>query len=350
MLSQKSDSMFSQSQQMRYDSDQDNDMAMVHMKQNQMDLEIIHEDEKNIIKHFDQKIKHKEQISTHTAFAQMKYFLGCGFNLLLYGVGSKRKFINNFIAKNKLGQNIIIINGFHSGANIKSLTNPLIKLIWKQLSQKIQSVSSNDVISEIIEILDKLRQNELDFIYIVIHSFDISQLKQKDLMRLITKLSQTRIIKFIMSVDQIRAGLIWSETDLDYLNFYCIQVNTFEDFDVELEYQPPLFNIQDNNEDFGLEFILQSMTVTQRKIIKQIAEFQVDDQNPKGSGCSIKELLIMCVEKMIALSQQQIKEMLREAIDHKLIIERPDAKGKIIYQIENPLQVIEKLSNLNLDY
>lgn len=30
-------------------------------------------------------------------FGQMKYYLDCGFNLLIFGVGSKRGIVNNFV-------------------------------------------------------------------------------------------------------------------------------------------------------------------------------------------------------------------------------------------------------------
>lgn len=33
---------------------------------------------------------------------------------------------------------------------------------------------------------------------------------------------------------------------LDRFNFYCLEINTFEDYDVELDYQPQLFSFKED--------------------------------------------------------------------------------------------------------
>ena len=53
---------------------------------------------------------------------------------------------------------------------------------------------------------------------------------------------------------------MWSDSLLDRLNFFCVELNTFEDFDVELDYQCPLFSLPENNEQLGLAFVMKSMT------------------------------------------------------------------------------------------
>jgi hypothetical protein len=63
-------------------------------------------------------------------FEQMDYYISCGFNLLVFGVGSKRDAINNF-AKNRIGARMpkLIVNGYHVGTTIKSVLNNLINFI-----------------------------------------------------------------------------------------------------------------------------------------------------------------------------------------------------------------------------
>ena len=53
----------------------------------------------------------------------MEYFLNCEFNLLIYGVGSKREVINKFAVRTDLPR--IIVNGYHVGTSIKSLLNSI---------------------------------------------------------------------------------------------------------------------------------------------------------------------------------------------------------------------------------
>ena len=60
-------------------------------------------------------------------FSDMKHYLNCGQNILLYGVGSKRKFLNLFAMKIKFDEPTLVINGYHSGAAPKTLTNSILR-------------------------------------------------------------------------------------------------------------------------------------------------------------------------------------------------------------------------------
>ena len=58
---------------------------------------------------------------------------------------------------------------------------------------------------------------------------------------------------------------------MDRFNFVAFEVNTFEDFTFELDYQSTLFSFKNDNQEIGLSFIFQSMTKNQRDIVKIIA-------------------------------------------------------------------------------
>jgi hypothetical protein len=51
----------------------------------------------------------------------------------------------------------------------------------------------------------------------------------------------------IATVDHIKAGMMWSEQMIDRFNLMALQINTFEDYDFELEYQSPLFSFKNDN-------------------------------------------------------------------------------------------------------
>ena len=124
-------------------------------------------------------------------------------------------------------------------------------------------------------------------------------------------------IKIVIAVDHIKAGMLWSEQMLDRFNFIALEVNTYEDYDIELEYQSPLFSFKNDNQEVGLTFVLKSMTQVQRNIIKVIAQHQLD--NPQEKGISMKDLMAKCIENMLAYSQKMIKDYLHEAKDHKIV-------------------------------
>ena len=78
-------------------------------------------------------------------------------------------------------------------------------------------------------------------------------------------------------MDNIKSNILWSDTHLDRFNFYAMEMNTFEDYDVELEYQTQLFTFKNDNQEVGLLFVLKSMTDVQRKIIRLIAQNQLEN-------------------------------------------------------------------------
>lgn len=56
----------------------------------------------------------------------------------------------------------------------------------------------------------------------MIHSFDMGLLKNDDWQLYLSELASTNNIKFILSVDHIKAGTMWTDQVLDKFNFYCL--------------------------------------------------------------------------------------------------------------------------------
>ena len=66
----------------------------------------------NIRKHKDEKDMHV-MMQARENNPIMKYYINCGFNILLYGVGSKRWFLNNFALQCLANDGpVLIVNGF----------------------------------------------------------------------------------------------------------------------------------------------------------------------------------------------------------------------------------------------
>lgn len=92
----------------------------------------VKQDDFVIEKEEDDLRKHRQEKEALQTFnlerygGMMKHYINCGFNLLVYGVGSKWDFLNNFI-KRYLGEHHrLVINGFHSATNMKSITNQMV--------------------------------------------------------------------------------------------------------------------------------------------------------------------------------------------------------------------------------
>ena len=97
-------------------------------------------------------------------------------------------------------------------------------------------------------------------------------------------------LRFIVTVDHLKASVIFTEHQMDNFNFVCRQIDTFMlDYEYELMYQPELFSAKNDNQEIGLAFIFQSMTKNQRDILKEIATYQL--ANPQEKGINFRDLL-----------------------------------------------------------
>jgi hypothetical protein len=85
-------------------------------------------------------------------------------------------------------------------------------------------------------------------------------------------LAKTDKVKLIFSVDHVKSGILFSDCLLDQLNLVCLQVDTFFEYQAEMDYMPPLFSAKNENQEIGLSFILKSMTQQQQAIVKLIAQ------------------------------------------------------------------------------
>lgn len=210
-------------------------------------------------------------------YASMQNYINSGFNLLLHGLGSKREFLNNFVLDRFASEPKLVVNGFHSGTNLKSVTNPMMNFAHKhQLkgSYKKSAIKAvHDQVDAIKRIYGNLNEAEAGFdkFFLVVHSLDAGALKNEEWQHYLSEIAELKNVVFIASVDHIKAGMLWSEQMLDRFNFMAMEVNTFADYDCELEYQSPLFSVKNDNQEVGLGFVLKSMTENQRQIIRLIA-------------------------------------------------------------------------------
>lgn len=94
-------------------------------------------------KHAKEKSVRMENLKS-TMFPKMRYYLDCGFNLLVYGVGSKRGFLKEFSQLNisNASEPLIYVNGYNTGANIKSIISLITKFMNEHILRRTGQTSS----------------------------------------------------------------------------------------------------------------------------------------------------------------------------------------------------------------
>lgn len=158
--------------------DDDGRNALVQLT-NEVELNKFQE-QLTIRKHVQEKQSHYNELSNpRTTLKTWKYYYECGFNLMIFGVGSKRNLINTFVST-FIEDPKLVINGFHSGVTIKSIITPLSKFVQKVTGTRIPN-AMHDAIEELKRILNKLPEDiGFEKVCIVIHSMDAGALKNED--------------------------------------------------------------------------------------------------------------------------------------------------------------------------
>lgn len=120
--------------------------------------------------------------------------LDCGFNLLVYGYGSKRDAINIFHQRLLMDQETIIFNGYHGACTIKTIiekiTSWFLKFVFQDQVKKKQEKfpknvaiheQINNIKREFLKIESSNKFEETDYnIVLIIHSMEQGALKHED--------------------------------------------------------------------------------------------------------------------------------------------------------------------------
>lgn len=154
---------------------------------------------------------HHISISCHRlAYPRFMRELEEGFNLIFYGMGSKRMPLNTFASEvcSKKGH-VIVANAFLSNFSIKELLASI---------ERIPGVSdlimpSGGVERQTRRIFDFFSQSPKRRLFLIIHNIDAPTLRSAKAKSCLSLLASNSCIHLIASVDRINAPLLWSSTE-----------------------------------------------------------------------------------------------------------------------------------------
>lgn len=122
------------------------------------------------------------------------------FNIILYGIGSKRSLLQQF-QKQKLKEfPCIVVNGFFPSLTIKSILETIVIDLLEN-----SSVPSN--IGDIVNLIDtQLTENQMD-LFLIVHNIDGTMLRNSKAQSTLASLSQIKNVHTIATIDHINAPL-----------------------------------------------------------------------------------------------------------------------------------------------
>ena len=138
-----------------------------------------------------------------------------GFNILCYGLGSKRRILNQFATTHcsKYGH-VIIGNGFQPNFTLKDLLSaveiniPAIKkLDWPSTTVEKQG-------RRIYDFFAHQTSQKSHHLYIVIHNIDAAPLRTAKSKSILALVAHNPRIHIIASIDHLNAPLLWSSSEI----------------------------------------------------------------------------------------------------------------------------------------
>ncbi|KAI9488062.1 origin recognition complex subunit 2-domain-containing protein [Zychaea mexicana] len=289
--------------------------------------------------------KHADDIATlfsmHKLHFNEWYFkLHAGFNLLLYGYGSKRRLVNDFVQSSMTDGVVLMINGFFPSITIKaSLSKLVVDALDVTASPPAQMQDLVALISNYF--MDENRSYER--LYLIVHNIDGSTLRNERSQQALSMLADTPNIHLIATIDHINAGLLWDNVKTSRFNWLWHDATTFDDYLVETSFENSLLmRSGELGGARGIQYVLRSLTSNGRGVFRVLAEHQLMEMEMEGNdtaranesmGLPYHRYYDACRESFLVSNDTQLRSLLTEFIDHKIIHAKRSADGTEVFYI-----------------
>jgi origin recognition complex subunit 2 len=135
-----------------------------------------------------------------------------GFNILCYGLGSKRRLLNQFATSHcSKDGHVVVVNGFQPEFTLKDMFNSIEEIPGIQ-DLDFPSANVEKQARRIYEFFAKATQ-QVD-LYLIIHNIDAAPFRAAKSKSILSLLAHNPRIHVIASIDHINAPLLWSSSEI----------------------------------------------------------------------------------------------------------------------------------------
>ncbi|NXG48307.1 ORC2 protein, partial [Psilopogon haemacephalus] len=256
-------------------------------------------------------------------FSKWMLQLHLGFNIVLYGLGSKRDLLEKFRTAVLEDSVHLVVNGYFPSITIRSVLNSITEEVLDHIGT---FRSPPDQLEFIIK---RFKEDSSLELYILIHNLDGQMLRGEKSQQILAQLSSLPNIYFIASVDHINAPLMWDQAKLSLYNWLWYETTTFSPYVEETSYENSFLVQQSGSLALSsLTHVLRSLTLNARGIFRLLAQFQLENKdNPSYPGLSFHDFYQQCREAFLVNSDLTLRAQLTEFRDHKLIRTKRGADG-----------------------
>lgn len=249
--------------------------------------------------------------------------LHLGFNIILFGLGSKRNLLEKFRTSLLQDSPHIVINGFFPSITIKSILNSITEEVLDHMGTFRNPMDQLEFI-----IKSFIKDTSLD-LYLLIHNLDSQMLRGDKTQQVLGQLAAVPNIHLIASIDHINAPLMWDQSKQSLYNWLWYETTTYSPYLEETSYENSLLVKQSGALALSsLTHVLRSLTPNARGIFRLLAEYQLANKdNPSFPGLSFQDFYQQCREAFLVNSDLTLRAQLTEFRDHKLIRTKKGADG-----------------------
>ncbi|KAE8321772.1 origin recognition complex subunit 2-domain-containing protein [Aspergillus sergii] len=304
----------------------------------------------------------------HRSFPQWNFEFEQGYNICLYGYGSKRPLLQNFAEwlyqKNSSAPpSIVVVNGHTPNISIRSIFATIVTAV---LGADIPSKMGSQPI-EVLELLQSVLKSRSSQrpITVLINSIDAPPLRRAANQALLARLAATPKIHLLVTADTPNYLLMWDISLREQFNFVFHDCTTFAPFDTEFDVVEEVHNLLGRKGrrvggKEGVEFVLKSLPENARnlyrllltEIISMFDEGHNSDDEMDGGagrdgdgkdevGIEFRTLYQKATEEFIASSEMMFRTLLKEFHDHQMITSRLDPSGMEILGVPLPRDEME---------
>ena len=289
----------------------------------------------------------------HRSFPQWFFEFEEGFNICLFGYGSKRRLVQQFAdwiytrSESKNPPAIVIVNGYTPGTSIRSIFATIATaILGAELPAKLGSQPTE--VLELIQSALKARPDH-DPITVLINSVDAPPLRRAANQAILARLAATPRIRLLLTADTPNFPVMWDISLRDQFNLVFHDSTTFFPFAVESDIVEEVHELLGRKGrriggKEGVGFVLKSLPENARNLYRLLLTelitvmedgHQSEDEAADGSGGKSGEengiefrlLYQKATEEFIASSEMMFRTLLKEFHDHQMITSRMDPSG-----------------------
>ncbi|KAL6914009.1 hypothetical protein FSST1_011769 [Fusarium sambucinum] len=272
------------------------------------------------------------------SFPQWAFELSQGFNICLYGYGSKRRLLHKFAghlhsrSQKEKGDKIVMINGYAPNTTMREILSTIGSAV-----DPAHRIPLTQPAVMVPAILSHLNTNS-STITLVVNSIDAAPLRKPGSQTALAQLAAHPRVRLVCSADTPDFALLWDIGVRSAFNMGFHDCTTFAPYTAELDVVDEVHELLGRNAHRvngreGVAFVLRSLPENAKNLFRLlvgevlIAIEEEGDGGDEPTGVEYRMVYNKAVEEFICSSEMAFRTLLKEFHDHQIITSMKDALG-----------------------